>query len=125
MTFDSVDDHDYSEPSVTLLNGISQTEESSSIASIQNGLLTKPKRKRTRLPQNPEDRFRLVEERREQKKAKNREYALLSRLRKLEYVMKIEEELNQVAAENTTLKEENCRLKHRIIDLENEVNIVV
>ncbi|GFQ73658.1 cyclic AMP-dependent transcription factor ATF-6 alpha [Trichonephila clavata] len=117
-----VKDHDYSsEPSVTLLSGISQTEESRSNASVQNGLLTKPKRKRTRLPQNPEDRFRLVEERREQKKAKNREYALLSRLRKLEYVMKIEEELNQVAAENTTLKEENCRLKHKIIDLENEI----
>ncbi|GFS60380.1 cyclic AMP-dependent transcription factor ATF-6 alpha [Nephila pilipes] len=100
------------------INGesISNTSQSST----QSGS-TKSKRKRTRLPQNPEDRVRLVEEKREQKKAKNREYALLSRLRKLEYVMKIEEELNQMTTENTTLKEENCRLKHKIIDLENEI----
>ncbi|XP_035214487.1 cyclic AMP-dependent transcription factor ATF-6 beta-like, partial [Stegodyphus dumicola] len=57
---------------------------------------------------------------RQQRILKNRQSADLSRKRKKEYVQKLEAELNLVNAENSSLREENCRLKLRISDLEKE-----
>lgn len=52
---------------------------------------------------------------------KNRESACLSRKRKKEYVTTLEDSLNEAKKENDGLKQENQKLKDKVLVLETEV----
>ncbi len=52
---------------------------------------------------------------------KNRESACLSRKRKKEYVTTLEDSLNELKSENDSLKQDNQKLKDKVLVLETEV----